>query len=180
MFYSSDVCYLFSCLDWQGKNICWIIKWIEWAEWAFDEYILLFPNLHSKRFQSSYCTEVRAGAKKKKVEGGGEKRKRLPATPRILENGPWYFTIGFKCKLTARQNRSIMNRLPLDYQICKLSKCQKWFFRNNSLRQLYVLQSGCSSACVETFSTIHAAKFPINKNNLFISKSWQIACPWRL
>ena len=26
------------------------------------------------------------------------------------------------------------------------------------------------SACVETFSTIDAAKFPINKRNLFISK----------
>ena len=27
---------------------------------------------------------------------------------------------------------------------------------------------------------LDAAKFPINKKNLFISKSWQIACPWRL
>ena len=42
------------------------------------------------------------------------------------------------------------------------------------------MQSGCSSACVEAFSTIDAGKFPINKRNLFISKSWQIACPWRL
>ena len=49
-----------------------------------------FPSLRSKRFQSSYCAEVRAGAKKKKVEGGGggEKRKRLPANPTILENAP--------------------------------------------------------------------------------------------
>ena len=47
-------------------------------------------------------------------------------------------------------------------------------------RRVQVLQSGCSSACVETFSTIDAAKFPINKKNLFISESWQIACPWRL
>ena len=60
-----------------------------------------------------------------------------------------------------------------------LSTRQKWFVRNNSLAG-YVLQSGCSSACVETFSTIDAAKFPINKKNLFISKSWQIAYPWRL
>ena len=46
--------------------------------------------------------------KKKKVEGGGagEKRKRLPASPMILENAPWYFTVRFICKLTARQNRS--------------------------------------------------------------------------
>ena len=28
-------------------------------------------SLRSKRFQSSYCAKVRAGAKKKKVEGGG-------------------------------------------------------------------------------------------------------------
>lgn len=33
-----------------------------------------------------------------------------------------------------------------------------------------VLQSDCS-AFVETFSTIDANKFPINKKNLFISKS---------
>ena len=46
-------------------------------------------SLHSKRFQSSYCAKVRAEAKKK-VEGGGggEKRKRLPANPTILENAP--------------------------------------------------------------------------------------------
>ena len=59
--------------------------------------------------------------KQKKVEGGGEKRKRLPANPTILENAPWYFTVRFICKLTARQNRSITNRLPLDYQICKIT-----------------------------------------------------------
>ena len=56
---------------------------------------------------------------------------------------------------------------------------QKWFVRNNSLRRVQVLQSSCSSACVETFSTIDTAKFQINKKNLFISKSWQITCPWR-
>ena len=43
----------------------------------------------------------------KKMEGGGggEKRKRLPANPTILENAPWYFTVRFICKLTARQDR---------------------------------------------------------------------------
>ena len=48
-------------------------------------------SLRSKRFQSSYCAKVRAGAKKKKkVEGGGggEKRKRFPANLTILENAP--------------------------------------------------------------------------------------------
>ena len=50
---------------------------------------MLFVSLRSKRFQSSYCAKVRAEAKKK-VEGGGggEKRKRLPANPTILENAP--------------------------------------------------------------------------------------------
>ena len=42
----------------------------------------------------------------------------------------------------------------------------------------------CKAAALQPESkrspTIHAAKFPINKKNLFISKSWQIACPWRL
>ena len=61
--------------------------------------------------------------KQKKVErgGGGEKRKHLPANPTILENAPWYFTVRFICKLTAHQNRSITNRLPFDYQICKIT-----------------------------------------------------------
>ena len=44
-------------------------------------------RLHSKRFQSSYSVKVRAGAKKKMEGGGvGEKTKRLPANPTILEN----------------------------------------------------------------------------------------------
>ena len=84
----------------------------------------LIGSLRSKRFQSSYGAKVRAGAKKKRVEGGGggEKRKRLPANPTILENAPWYFTVRFICKLTARQDRNITNRLPLDcYQICKIT-----------------------------------------------------------
>ena len=53
--------------------------------------------------------------------GGGEKRERLPASPTILENAPLYFTVRLICKLTARQNRSMTNRLPLDYQICKIT-----------------------------------------------------------
>ena len=90
---------------------------------SFARVLLLFFSLRSKRFQSTYCTKVRAGAKKKKVEGGGEgeKRQRFPANPTILENAPCYFTVGFICKLTARQNRNITNRLPLDYQICKIT-----------------------------------------------------------
>ena len=70
----------------------------------------VYHSLRSKRFQSSYGAKVRAGAKKR-VEGGGggEERKRLPATVRFI------------CKLTARQNRSITNRLSVDYQICKIT-----------------------------------------------------------
>ena len=73
-------------------------------------------SLRSKHFHSSYSAKVRAGAKKKnkqkkKMEegagggGGEEKRKRFPANPAILENAPWYFTVRFICKLTARQDR---------------------------------------------------------------------------
>ena len=71
---------------------------------------------------------------KKKMEGGGEggKRKRLPANPTILENAPWYFTIRFIWKLTVRQNRSFTNRLPLDYQICKITL----FFNRTCSRRL--------------------------------------------
>ena len=83
----------------------------------------LIGSLRSKRFQSSYGAKFRAGAKKKRVEGGGggEKRKRLPANLTILENAPWYFKVRFICKLTVRQNRRITNRLPLHYQICKIT-----------------------------------------------------------
>ena len=74
--------------------------------WVYLPF-LFFRSLRSKRFQSTYSAKVRAGAKKKKMEGGGggEKRKRLPANPTILENAPWYFTVRFICKLTARQDR---------------------------------------------------------------------------
>ena len=41
-------------------------------------------------------------------------------------------------------------------------------------RLLYI---HCRLASVEKFCTIHAAKFPINKKNLFVSKSYQITCP---
>ena len=44
-------------------------------------------SLRSKRFQSSYCAKVGARAKKK-MEGGGGKRIRLPQNPTILENAP--------------------------------------------------------------------------------------------
>ena len=60
---------------------------------------------------------------------------------------------------------------------------KKFFVQNTLLRWLQVLQSGCfpqARASVEKFSTIHAAKFPKNKKNLFILKSKQITCPWRL
>ena len=53
--------------------------------------------------------------------GGGEKRERLPASPTILENAPFYFTVRLICKLTARQKRSMTNRLPLDYKNCKIT-----------------------------------------------------------
>ena len=53
----------------------------------YDDFRCINFSLHSKRCQSSYGAKVRAGAKKK-VEGGGEKRKRLPADPTILENAP--------------------------------------------------------------------------------------------
>ena len=35
-------------------------------------------------------------------------------------------------------------------------------------------------ASIEKFSIIHAAKSPINKKNLFISKSKESTCPWWL
>ena len=46
----------------------------------------IFFSLRSKRFQSSYCANVREETKKKVGRGGGgEKRKRLPANPTIPE-----------------------------------------------------------------------------------------------
>ena len=78
-------------------------------------------------FPIELLRESQSGSKKKKVEGGGggggggEKRKRLPTNPTILENAPGNFTVRFIFKLTACQNRSITNRLSLDYQICKIA-----------------------------------------------------------
>ena len=62
--------------------------------------------------------------KKNRWKGEGEGRRwniHLPTNPTILENAPWYFMVRFIWKLTAHQNRSITNRLPLDYQICKIT-----------------------------------------------------------
>ena len=152
---------------------------------------------------ASYSLRKKSG-QRRKVERGGEKRKRLPANSMILENAPWHCTVRFICKLTARQDRSLYNEQITGFvnfffhfffnycqvkfgTLCGLSHlkpcknvAKKWFVLNNSLHRLWVLQSGCSPARVEKFSAIHAAKFLMNKNNLFNSKSWQIVCPWRL
>ena len=60
-------------------------------------------SLRSKRFQSSYSKKVRAAAKK--MEGGGEKRKRLPAKPHDSGKRPLIFHGSVICKLTERQDR---------------------------------------------------------------------------
>jgi len=72
--------------NWLKQAVCEILIKIMMAV-AFS--ISCF-SLRSKRFQSSYGAKVRAGARTKQVEGGGggEKRKRLPANPTILENAP--------------------------------------------------------------------------------------------
>ena len=99
-----------------------ILKYHKWYLCQISRTNHAIISLRSKRFQSSYCAKGRAEAKKRLKGGrGGEKRKRLPANHTILENSPWYFTVRFICKLTARQNRNITNRLPLDYQICKIT-----------------------------------------------------------
>ena len=81
--------------------------------------------------------------------GGGEKRERLPASPTILENAPLYYTVRLICKLTARQKRSMTNRLPLDYQICKITL----FSNKTRSRRLEKLYSFFFFALVPTFST---------------------------
>ena len=54
--------------------------------------------------------------------------------------------------------------------LSNLKPCQnmskKWFFQNNSLHWLWILQSGCYPGHVEKFSTIHVAiKFAMNKES---------------
>ena len=46
-------------------------------QYFIHQLVLIFCSLRSKRFQSSYCTKVRAGAKKK----GGRGRGRVPSFP---------------------------------------------------------------------------------------------------
>ena len=88
---------------WPG-NVGFVKRGGPWESWL-QERENNEASLHSKRFQSNYSAKVRAGAKKIEGEGGGEKRKRLPANTTILENAPWYLTVRFICKLTARQHR---------------------------------------------------------------------------
>ena len=64
--------------------------------------------------------------KKKRCLGEGRRGNACPQTPLFWPPPPppplpWYFTVRFVCKLTARQNRSIPNRLPLDCQTCKIT-----------------------------------------------------------
>ena len=83
-----------------------------------------WASLRNKRFQSSYCAKVRAEAKKR-LKGEGRRGNACPQTPRF-----WKTPLDisrFGCKLTACQNRNITNRLPLDYQICKIT-----FFSNRT------------------------------------------------
>ena len=139
-------------------------------------------SLRSKCFQSSYGAKVR----KKRGEGKGRRRwNACPQTPRFWKTPLGYLGVRFICKLTARQNRSMTNKLlpridrflkllcsliehiPGDCKNCNkkglrwkkvktlsdccgiscfllcgfissetLSKRQKWFVRNNSLRRL--------------------------------------------
>ena len=77
-------------------------------------------SLHSKRFQSSYCAKVRAEAKKKRWKGEVRRGNACPQTPRFWKT-PLDISVWFVCKLTACQNRSITNRLPLDCQSCKVT-----------------------------------------------------------
>ena len=65
-------------------------------------------SLRSKCFQSSYGAKVR----KKKGEGKGRRRwNACPQTPRFWKTPLGYFRVRFICKLTARQNRSMTNKL---------------------------------------------------------------------
>ena len=63
--------------------------------------------------------------------GRGEEET-LARKPHDSGKRPWYFTVRFICKLTARQNRNITNRLRLYYQICKITlisnrtRCRRW------------------------------------------------------
>ena len=48
----------------------------------------LIGSLRGKRFRSSYCANVRAGAKKKKGGRGRGEEETLARKPTILENSP--------------------------------------------------------------------------------------------
>ena len=73
----------------------------------------------------------------------------------------------------------LIKHLPTYVALSHLRPCQnivkKWFVQNNkftppSMSFAERLQSDLSSPCRKVFV----------KKNLFISKSWHIACPWRL
>ena len=89
----------------------------------------LVVSLGSKRFQSSYWTKVRAGAKKNWRGKGRGEEEAIARKPTILESALWYFTVRFICKLTARQDRSQYNE-----QITRFVKCTLFSSKTRSTR----------------------------------------------
>ena len=80
------------------------------------------------------------------------------------------------------------NKLNLEHYVAlsHLEPCQTLQTNDLSATLYSAGYEFCSAAAlhrpasIEKFSTIHAAKSPINKKNLFISKSKQSTCPWWL
>ena len=66
-------------------------------------------SLHSKRFQSSHCAEVRAGAKKRGETLATQARKRVYTLPILVWNRLWF----------SRELRGVWTHLSFQFQMSK-------------------------------------------------------------
>ena len=90
--------------------------------WVFAWKLHTECGLRSKRFQSSYYAKVRAEAKKRlKGEGEGRRGNACPQTPRFWKTPLDISRFGSSVNWQLVIKKNITNRLPLDYQICKIT-----------------------------------------------------------
>ena len=85
----------------------WFKQLCGFASWPFSgsRYYIYCNLAYIGSISNRLIARKLERAKKKGGRGRGEEEC-LPVNPTILENAPWYFMVGFICKLTVHQNRT--------------------------------------------------------------------------